>query len=183
MTIHGYDAYMAWEQEQLKSPWFGNLMATLFPNMDYALCNDPQKQKDGIDVLLTHKRPDQFAPWDRREFKLDAKFRRKHYDDFLVEIRHQGPTVNMMGWGMRGLACDYLLYITLETHAYTLMEWPAWWSWWIRNRHELSTQYPLKQAKNRSYTTYFVNLPWELFAADVPLVKGYTNDVAPVSTA
>jgi len=179
--IHGYSAYMQWEQQQLKAPWFNDLIAELFPQWNYELCSDPQRQKDGVDLLLTRKQPEEVAPWDRREYTLDAKFRRKHYDDFLVEIRHVGPTVQMLGWGLRGLACDYLLYVTLESRQAVLFSWELWWRWWLRERNALSTQYPLQQAKNRSYTTYFVSLPWRLFEEEVPLVRkelvGYTEPV------
>lgn len=178
---HGYQRYMEWEQQQLKSEWFAQLMANMLPRWNWQLCTDADKQKAGIDVQLERKNQDEVPPWDRRTYTIDAKFRRKHYDDFLVEIRHTGPTVNMLGWGLRGLACDWMLYITLESRQATLFSWELWWRWWLRNRNELAAKYPLQQAKNRSYTTEFVSLPWSLFDKEVPLVRhelvGYTEPV------
>lgn len=176
--VHGYGAYMQWEQQQLTAPWFMATVRELFPEKNGQLCTDPTRQKSGIDVLLTNRNPEDVPPWDRREFTLDAKFRRKAYNDFIVEIKHEGPTVNMLGWGLRGLACDYMLYVVLATAQATLIHWPQWWRWWLSHRHELSVKYPLQQAKNRSYTTHFVTLPWSLFA-DVPMrtipLVGYTG--------
>lgn len=181
MTIHGYSNYMEWEQQQLKSEWFNQLLVQLFPRWNFQLCTDPQRQKNGIDVIMTRQNADEVPPWDRRDYTLDAKFRRKHYDDFLVEIRHSGPTVSMQGWGIRGLACDYLLYVTLESQQAVLFSWELWWRWWLRERNVLAPRYPLQQAKNRSYVTEFVSLPWSLFEKEVPLVRaslvGYTEPV------
>lgn len=181
MSVHGYGAYMAWEQEQLRSQWFADTVAMFFPAMIASLCDDPARQKAGIDVILTPRLPDQVPPWDRQGKTLDAKFRKKAYDDFIVEIRHDGPTVNMLGWGLRGMACDYLLYVTLENAQAVLMDWNRWWRWWLAHRSELSTRYPLQQARNRTYVTSFVTLPWSLFEGEVPLVRkplvGYTDRV------
>ena len=179
--IHGYTTYMEWEQKQLMAPWFSATVTSLFPNMNHTLCADPARQKNGVDLVLRHKHEDQVPPWDRREYTLDAKFRRKTYPDFIVEIRHSGPTVAMLGWGLRGLTVDYLLYVQLATAEAVLIKWESWWRWWLRERNQMANRYPMQRAENRSYTTYFAAIPWHEFEADVPMVRttlvGYTERV------
>ena len=176
-AVHGYSAYMQWEQEQLKAEWFMTLMRELFPRYDVELCHDPAMQKMGVDLLIKPmpEMLELIPPWDRKETRIDAKFRRKHYEDFIVELRHLGPTVNMEGWGLRGLAVNYLAYTSVERQEIVLIDWPKWWGWWLRERHRLAQQYPIKEAVNQTYRTAFVTLPWAEFEAEVPLRYARTN--------
>ena len=170
IRTHGYGQYMAWEQQQLQSDWFRKLTDRAWPNHSVEICDDPEMQKAGVDLLV--HRPEhmvnEIPPWDRQARKVDCKFRRTNIEqDFLVEIRHIGPTVDMEGWGLRGLGVHYLMYVSTQTQSARLMDWVQWWRWWLANRNELSKSFPLSQAKNRTYVTYFVCLPWSLFDSQV----------------
>ena len=114
MRIFSQD--LAREIEDSSDPRWGNIYKELYPNMvSFQREYGQIAQKNGIDRIITLDNNEQIT--------IDEKIRYKEYNDIALEhwssFEHK-----TLGWCLKSLDCDYILYVFWGSCRYYLMPFP-----------------------------------------------------------
>lgn len=156
-NYHDFRECLEWSAIQSDEPFWDQVYRKAFPDMvvcaSTAAAGKSALQTQGIDRYIVLA--------SGRELRIDEKKRGKKYSDFLLEYisndRIQSP-----GWMEKPLRIDFLAYAFMPNRLVYLLQWDLLRRAWGHFRDEWIRTYPIKKARNRSYSTWSVAVPIEV---------------------
>jgi hypothetical protein len=156
--VNDFKRDLSYSLEQREEKFWKAVYYKAFPNLtDMRICHDLDRQRKGVDRLVTLSSGDIIA--------IDEKKRRKQYTDILLEYisvdRNNAP-----GWIEKDLAIDFLAYAFMPSKQVYLFSWPllkrVWNHYgdrWINYARDKQDGFSIIVARNKSYNTYSVAVP------------------------
>ena len=158
---------IAREREHSESKIWGNIYRELFPDMtDYDRCMHAEAQKRGIDRIITLS--------DGHQHTIEEKIRYKDYNDIALE-RWSSFEDKSLGWCLKELDCDYVLYLFWNSGRYFLIPFEKLRQSLMDNILEWENNYKILQTRNRGvrsmYTTVSVCVPTSVLIDVIPEIR------------
>ena len=149
---------LAREIEHSNDSRWERIYKELFPDMiSYTREYNQESQKQGIDRIIRFRNQDTIT--------IDEKVRYKEYNDIALE-HWSSFEDKVLGWCLKPLDCDYILYVFWQSCRYYLMPFPELrrlfeenFDIWRKQFTVLSTK---NQGTNINYTTISICVPIDL---------------------
>ena len=145
------------------SRW-GRIYSDLFPDMiSYTREYNRELQKSGIDRVIKLS--------NGKLINVDEKVRYKEYNDIALE-HWSSFEDKVLGWCLKPLDCDYILYVFWQSCRYYLIPFPELRRLFEENFDIWRKQYTVLKTRNRGtnsdYTTISICVPIDLLMAALP---------------
>lgn len=158
---------IAREREHSADEVWGKIYEELFPDMvSFERCDHIESQKRGIDRIITLS--------DGSQVTIEEKIRYKDYNDIALE-RWSSFEDKTLGWCLKELDCDYVLYLFWNSGRYFLIPFENLRQSLIDNILEWENNYRILRTRNRGvrshYTTVSVCVPTTVLIDIIPEIK------------
>lgn len=158
---------IAREREHSADEIWGKIYDELYPDMkEFVRCNHVESQKRGIDRIITLE--------DGQQYTIEEKVRYKDYNDIALE-RWSSFEDKTLGWCLKDLDCDYVLYLFWNSGRYFLFPFEKLRQSLTDNLLEWENNYKILQTRNKGvrshYTTVSVCVPIPVLIDIIPEIR------------
>ena len=158
---------VARERQNSESEIWDDIYFDLFPDMiGFKRCLSVEKQKQGVDRIVSFS--------DDREYTIEEKIRYKEYDDVALE-RWSSFEDKSLGWTLKDLKCDYVLYLFWYSGRFFLIPFQDLRKALIENLFEWENNYKILQTRNKGvrsiYTTVSVCVAIFVLKECIPSIR------------